>query len=305
MTEPAGHSAGRGRYLSGGGQVDPDALFAVRCRNLADRYDGLAEEMTQIGEWPIEKVLRQLAIAARNEPEIAQCHGERDPSEPHTRRLADRVGTGEFRTDPADLLSAYAVWAYAVRNEIVLFDELTNLAGQTQQPEHRERLAEFAGRVLDRAAQWRAERRIAFHAERLSAANARFPAVNRIQEYDDLIHVALETETWMQSCLAAVKDLRTGLREARRITEAEVTRLAGEAGYCVASKRLHRQLKRLAAATAEDTPAMAAEGRVRAEAERLFDYYDAIFDAATGEDLHAEAQRLSQAALARIRSLSS
>jgi hypothetical protein len=285
-------------------EIDPDALFAVRSRELADHYEDLAEQMGQMGEWQVEEVLRRLASATRYEPVVTNDAGEPRPEGLVSPEQLSGTGNGEHRTDPAELLSPYAVWAFAVRNEMALFDEFADLAGRADQPRIQQQSADLAGLALDRAAQWRAERRAAFHTERLSTTNARFPTINRITEYDDLIHVAVATESWMQSCLRALTKSHPGLDQARQMTEAEIARLTVAAENCVASRRLDRQLKRLAAAASSDAAEMATDGRVLAEAERLFDYYDAIFDTATGEDLLAEAQRLSRVALARIKSIS-
>lgn len=271
-------------------------MCVARYSTLARRYDALAGHMAQIGEWQIEAVLRQLSRDARDWLKVFNGVDEKQDDAPSP------IG---MDVTPAELLSTYAVWAFAVRNEMTLFTDFASLAGDSANAERRFRLKELASLCLDRAAQFRAKRRIAYHAERQKSTSARFPDLGRIQEREDLVHVALQTETWMRRCLSVLPHQDKGWEAVRKLTDAEIERLTIEVGDDPAPRRLQKQLQRLAACKVQgDVPATAAQGRVGAEADRLFDYYDAVFEAAMDDALLAESQALSRTALARIHMLS-
>jgi hypothetical protein len=131
--------------------------------------------------------------------------------------------------------------------------------------------------------------------------------VNRLQTLDDIGHVAGAIETWLEALLSSHTRSGGDIVEALRIT-----RQANE--ICImltveqtAHKRLQQGLRRIdsfvRAYEPGDVQPSQARGQIVSECERVFDYYDSIFEASEEPDTLQAAQVLSRLAVARLAAL--
>lgn len=281
---------------------DPVSILAACRRVLADLYENQARDMAEIGEPRLEALYRALAAESG-----VSMGGAAEAAEGRTPLPAafQRAQETWVRT-PARLRTPYDVWAFAVANETALFEAAVELASQTKDPTVRRAVMTEAHDCLETAARYRGERRTAYHAERLGDEIARFPDIKRIDGGEDLAHVALAIEQWFLTFLDVPRHAGDAVKEAERITRAAIALVADEAEHMPPSKRLERPLRRLTMAKAPPDPeGEAARWLARAclEAERIFDYYDAVFGAANDEALLHLSQRLSAHALSRLQAL--
>ena len=279
-----------------------------RLQMLARLYERLANDLAQIGDHRIEKLFRSLAA------DTAKGHGEA-----HSRRTGSVIeppglvaewsgcDTSEPVAVATDFQTPYEVWAFAVQNDERMFQEFVCVACGANDASLRVDAILLAEGALELAAQHRIQRRLAFHAERFSSDSGRFPDINRIAALDDLVHVALAVERWFCKFVAATslsKELKDTIAHS---TLDEIARLEAMIGATPPSRRLERQLKRLDESINRRTRVRRKPEqdivRIAVHAERIFDYYDSIFESAEDEIVMMEAQSLSTAAIRRLQAI--
>lgn len=204
----------------------------------------------------------------------------------------------------ATLSSPYAMWNFAVRNQTSVRDAFIGLAAYARTPAARDRALFYARRAMDRAADYRILRRAAYHADQSGYRRAAFLPVNRVQSVRDLEHIALAIERWCASLLKARTDMLQGLEEALQLTEETISklevRIADEQPRVQlqgAISRLNERAKNLA--PDRHSPAQAFH-EIHSECERIFDYYNDLFETADDEALLKSAQAMSRVALSRL-----
>jgi len=289
-------------------RVELKMLWASRQRRLARLYERLANESTEIGDHRIEKLFRSLAADTAQVRSEAQGRRADSVIEPSSEFVQwSGCDTSEPMVAATDFRLPYEVWAFAVQNDEQLFQEFACMACGADDAFLRVESILLAQSALDHAARHRIQRRLAFHAERLNNDAGRFPNINRIGSLDDLSHAALAVERWFCKFVEATslsKDFKNAIAQS---TLDEIARLETVIGTIPPSRRLERQLKRLAESKSRWTRAQREPAqdiiRIAMHAERIFDYYDGIFETSEDETVMAEAQRLSAAAIRRLQAI--
>jgi hypothetical protein len=288
--------------------VELKAFWELRRRRLARLYERLATDLAQIGDHRIEKLFRSLAadtVKGRDEAHRRRAGSAVEPSS----LLAEWSGcdTSEPVVVATDFRTPYEVWAFAVQNDERLFQEFVCVACGVNDAFLRVESILLAQSALDDADRHRVRRRLAFHAERLKNDSGRFPNINRIGALDDFVHVALAVERWFCKFVAATSLSEDFKNIITHSTLDEITRLEAMVGAILPSRRLERQLNRLDESKSRWTRVQHEPAqdfiRVTMHAERIFDYYDSIFESAEDETVMVEAQSLSAAAIRRLQAI--
>lgn len=278
---------------------DDLASFVLdRRQALADRYELLASEMSKFGEPELESIYQSLAKdAVHRNTAKTQTNGAAYVPLPRNVDLPD----------VASLSTSYSIWAFAVSNELRLLDELTTANISIGDSHMQSALAEEARACLDRAANYREQRRIAFHAERLSDKIAQFPDIRRIDTVEDFAHVALAIEHYFSLLLEGYDGSAGDISEIIHASDKAILYLEPIGQSSDVSKRLGNPLKRLAKVTASQVGGTATNSRrmtqITLEADRIFDYYDRVFETAQDPEVTTASQLLSNSILDRLRIL--
>lgn len=280
------------------------SFIRERRQKLTGCYERLADEMAMIGETKLEAIYRSLAEDAER----------LSTSEMKTERGTPKRGTAYVPVpanadlpDVAGLSTPYTIWAFAVSNEVHLFEELAAANISISDSKLQSALALEARACLDRADGYRIQRRLAFHAERLSSEIASFPDIRRIDTIEDFAHVALAIEHYFQSLLSGYDGQPEELASVIETTGEAISYLDPVARSGGASNRLTRPLKRLANATSNQSGnsirATYGVAKIAIEADRIFDYYDQIFESTLDLEVTRASQYLSAVILERLRTL--
>lgn len=275
-----------------------------RRKALAQLYGGLARTMGQVGKTDLEAPFIALAADAGKQANTKpQTAGEKTGAAPEP--IVARGSPGPVTI--SDFPSQYAVWAFAVDNEMALFGDIIDLASRADGPGERAVLMKAAGDCLDRAARYRIERRIAYHALRVSEEIAQFPDIRRIDALEDFVYVALAIERYFCRLLECHDEVGGGIGAIMTATDKIIAGLEPMAQDTHPSRRLDRPLKRLEKIAGRPVGARPAGAdnwaRLAVEAGRIFDYYDQVFETAQDPQVMALSQRLSASAIERLRLL--
>jgi hypothetical protein len=279
-------------------------IHAILRKRLFETYDRLAREADVIGDVRKARDWHLLARDCSTQPKDDGLEGGASPEESELRWNHPDVWQAISHSQLSSFQTRYAIWAFAVRNEVAVRDELTAVAAFAVDRKEKARALRSARKADKRAAKYRVMRRVAYHSEERRRGTITFPAVNRLQTLDDIGHVAGAIETWLTSLLGSHTQLGNDIVEALRIT-----RQANE--ICIMltvaetpHKRLQQGLRRIDdfVRTYEpgDVQPSQARGQIVRECERVFDYYDSIFEASDEPDTLQAAQVLSRLAVARL-----
>ncbi len=272
-----------------------DFVLALR-KAVAVRYEQLAIEMAKIGEPKLETIYRSLAGDARQ-------RGALDEGSARSAPKPENIDIPEV----ARLWTPYAVWAFAVSNEIHFFETLASANVPIDSSRLRSALAIEARACLDRAANYRVQRRLAFHAERISEEIAQFPDIRRIDTVEDFAHVALAIERYFRLLVESHEPAASGLGAVAETGESAIAYLEPVARAADMSNRLRNPLKRLAKVSPSQVGGTVsgdfALAKIALEADRIFDYYDRVFETAQDQQVVEASQHLSTNALDRLRNL--
>jgi hypothetical protein len=285
-------------------RIKAAAVHAVLRKRLYEAYDRLATEADVTGDERKARDWRLLASDCRTQPHDGSLAGMGSPEESDLRWNHPDVWQAISNSQLSSFQTRYAIWAFAVRNEVAVRDELTAVAAFAVDRKEKARALQSARKADKRAAKYRVMRRVAYHSEERRLGTITFPAVNRLQTLDDIGHVAGAIETWLAALLGSHTRLGDDIVEALQIT-----RQAND--ICImltvaqtAHKRLQQGLRRIDAfvRTYEpgDVQPSQARGQIVTECERVFDYYDSLFEASEEPDTLKAAQVLSRLAVARL-----
>jgi len=278
----------------------------ARRRNLVSCYERLATEMAKFGESKQETIYRSLADDAER-LSISETQSVSGTQKSGT-AYVPLPANADF-PDVASLWTPYTIWAFAVSNEVHLFEELVAANISIVSSHLRSALAVEARACLDRAAKYREQRRIAFHSERLSDESARFPDIRRIDTHQDFAHVALAIERYFQSLLVIYDKTSGDLGDVIDAAGKAISYLEPVVHDATISRRLERPLKRLAKVTSSQTAksneATCGIMKIAIEADRIFDYYDHVFESAQDSQIVDASQHLSANVLGRLRAIRS
>ncbi len=276
-----------------------DTVVHAMRRRLVELYECLASEMAKIGAQDLEDIFRTL-IAEGDTASPAR-------DIPNADAPASTEGSKIDEPALAAVWNAYAVWAYAVRNEVQLFEDLTSLSIPIDNEDLRNALGVEARASLDRAARYRVRRRLAFHADRLANSVAQFPDIRRIDTFEDFAHVALAVERYFLGLCLRFEDSATELARVIGPTGELVGGLERTVKPTEPPRRLRNALKRLESVSFEpgsDGPVTAGGvAKVAIEADRIFDYYDRVFETSLDLEVSAAAQQFAADAVERLRIL--
>ena len=284
---------------------DELASFVRKRRQaLAGRYEKLAIEMAKFGQPELETIYRSLADDAVQQ---SLPENQADSGKPTNGASYVPVPANTEITDVASLSTPYTIWAFAVSNELHLFDELVAANVSLDSSHLQSELAVEARACLDRAAKYRAQRRIAFHAGRLSDEIAQFPDIRRIDTVEDFAHVGLAIEHYFQRLFENYDGSAGDISDIVEATSTAISYLEPVAQNADISKRLENPLKRLARVTSKQVGGIATDVRrmtqIALEADRIFDYYDRVFETAQDPEVTEASQHLSANVVGRLRIL--
>ena len=282
-------------------------IHAILRRRLFETYDRLAREADVIGDVCKARDWHLLARDSRTQPQNDGLEGGGSPGASDLRWNHPHVWQAISHSQLCSFQTRYAIWAFAVRNEVAVRDELAAVAAFAVDRKEKARALRSARKADTRAAKYRVMRRVAYHSEERRLGTITFPAVNRLQTLDDIGHVGGAIETWLAALLGSHTRFGDDIVEALRIT-----RQANE--ICImltvaqtAHKRLQQGLQRIDTFVRSyepgDVQPSQARGQIVSECERVFDYYDSIFEASEEPDTLQAAQVLSRLAVARLAAL--
>jgi hypothetical protein len=281
------------------------ASFVMKQRQaLAESYEGLAVEMAKFGETKLEAIYRSLVDDAVPHSALETQSASGAPANGVSYvPVPAKAGL----PDVASLSTPYAIWAFAVSNEVQLFERLVAVNISIDSSLLQSALAAEALACLDRAANYRTQRRLAFHAGRLSDEIAQFPDIRRIDTIEDFAHVALAIEHYFQRLFENYDGSAGDISDIVEASGSAISYLEPMAKNAAISKRLENPLKRLARVTSRMVGGTATDAhrmtQIALEADRIFDYYDRVFETAQDLQITRASQHLSASTLDRLRSL--
>lgn len=320
MDQPSNVVSSILKTISGTLFDDPDErrrIGGINRNDVTALHNGWRNMLQQLaGRLAAEQRLMGDIEAANDWKSLADSSAEDGTAPPHdVSKFASQLGlvpADELlwqsipQLGPAAFSSRYAIWRFAVRCETALANEMINLSAHARSHDARDRALSLARSAFARAADYRVIRRVAYHTNRSKKHAIALPAQNRIQTASDLGHAAGAIEQWLKLLLKAHSKNVDGLERPMAITN-ELIEHADTLAHGKIPPRLKNALQRLQqqAVGLEQgaIPAHEAAYLIASEAERIFDYYDALFEAADEPDLFEQAQALSMSALTRLRHL--
>lgn len=217
-----------------------------------------------------------------------------------------------YNEDARDPLysSPYKALAFAVHNEEIAFRFYTHVAAESDNKTVRHHAEILAREELGHAALLRAERRLAYHAER--NANFNEPRLNpkAIHNETDLLAAAIHIDRYLAEEINLIHASSPEIDQLARETQQQIidnehaldntihqykTQPGEDICNILEQLKLHNNhVKNL-----ENTPESALQ-RLWACCDRSFSFYDSIVENADDETVMLAAQKLSSSALSRI-----
>ncbi len=197
----------------------------------------------------------------------------------------------------------YRALAFAVHNEEIAFRFYTHVAAHSEDRLVREYAEVLAREELGHAALLRAERRLAYHAEREASTTAPRLEPSAIHNESDLLAAAIHIDKYLASEMNAMvntaPEMEALARETlQRVVDYENTlRGKNPPGDDITSSL--RQLAEYNKVHATHDPDSTLQ-RLWASCDRSFAFYDAIVETSTDEAIMHTAQTLTSTALDRI-----
>ncbi len=276
--------------------ADLDRLARAEC------YERLRRETENMGELALADIFGGLA-----QDSFAMLPDER-------RDAGNALLVGKAHTKDLDLLhnatvgrTAYEAWATAVDIERGAVTKLIALLSRAEDPQIKQTLLERIHQSEDRAADYRVHRRAAYHSEKISAVRAVFPDIRRIQDAGDLALIATAIEKWFLHLLEQISDASTAYHAQLETTRAVVSHLESLTCGREPPRRLSKWLQSLNDLSEEGVEdhrlTRFQHYKMAGDAERIFDYYDRVFEETENEETQALAQWLSIAAIDRLKAL--
>ncbi len=276
-------------------------------RLLDEVYERLERESRLVGDDKITRIFRALVDDCAQAVKMARIAKQTPVNIADLKRANFDAWNDISGAQFADFSSPYAIWSGAVRHQLILRDEFIKLAAYAEEAQPKERALSHARQAMDRAAEYRILRRAAYHADRSSGPAKTFLAANRVQSVYDFNHIAAAIERWCLALLKANSSVIEGLEEAIQMTETAIAECNEGANGVPPRSQLMGAISNLGkrASTTAASPVSRRRSvvEVLGECERIFDYYDGLFEKAYDETLLQSAQFMTQVALMRLRSV--
>jgi rubrerythrin len=202
----------------------------------------------------------------------------------------------------------YRALAFAVHNEEIAFRFYTHVAANTDDKEVRRYAEILAREELGHAALLRAERRRAYHAERLSDKRRTGLDPAAVHNIADLLTAAVEIESHMLTAMKSIEReipaIAALASEMRQQIDDHRTQLDKLPTAGAAMRQILEQIWQddVQAQPKPDDPD-AVIARLYADGDRSFAFYDAVVERADDENVMLTAQALASSALDRIETL--
>ncbi|PCJ85666.1 MAG: hypothetical protein COA54_10745 [Thiotrichaceae bacterium] len=206
--------------------------------------------------------------------------------------------------------SPYRALAFAVHNEEIAFRFYTHVAANSENKSVRKYAEILAREELGHAALLRAERRLAFHAERKADRNEPRLDPKAVHNESDLLAVAIQIDHFLVKEMDALAKNSVEIKSLAREIRLQVT-INENSLYDNAMNRQEspgteitgnlQQIKSYNAYMGEKANAQSLKiQRLCACCDRSFSFYDAVVETTTNETVMLAAQKLSASALDRI-----
>ena len=201
--------------------------------------------------------------------------------------------------------SPYKALAFAVHNEEIAFRFYTHVAANSENKNVREYAEILAREELGHAALLRAERRLAYHAER--EANTTEPRLDpkAIHSEADLVAAAIHIDSYLAEQMKALSTTTPEINSLARQTQQQINdnehalENKTSPGNDITKNLEQLKLHRASMKEELDNPNLELQ-RLWSCCDRSFAFYDAVVEIADDEDVMLAAQKLTSSALDRI-----
>ncbi len=277
-------------------------------REAVRRYAQLAGDMRDAGNDETAALFERMAAEEREHERLLLAWMKRESITENSGigpiRWRDSRGPGRYDDEARNphYSTPYRALAFAVNNEEIAFRFYTQVAAEADDDTLRSYAETLAREELGHAALLRAERRLAYHAERKRGLTAARPDPRAIRDEAQLLAASIRIDRYLVDALDEIADTSPRLAA------------LGEATL----RQISDNEKALAAITAAASPATSeagfegfdpGDGGSKGDAsiewlgnycDRSFLFYDAIVETAADEAVLHTAQRLASSALDRI-----
>jgi rubrerythrin len=263
--------------------------------SAADLFDRMVRE-----EEEHERLLQQW-MAQENIP-VNPAIGAVRWRDPHVPKVYNEEACDPYYSTP------YRALAFAVHNEEIAFRFYTHVAANSDDREVRRYAEILAREELGHAALLRAERRRAYHAERLTRKRHTGLDPAAVHNMSDLMTAAVEIDSRLLNAMKTIEReipaITALASEMRRQIDEHRTQLDKLPAAGPAMRQNLEQIREedAHAESQPEDPAAVLE-RLYAESDRSFAFYDAIVERAEDENVMLTAQALASSALDRIEAL--
>ena len=276
--------------------------LTVQMREAANEFAAALFERMVAEEQEHERLLLQWMAqeGIEENPEIAPVKW-RDPNISTT---YDDEARDPYQSSP------YRALAFAVHNEEIAFRFYTHVAAESENQTVRQYAEILAREELGHAALLRAERRLAYHAERDS--NMVEPRLNpkAVHNEADLLAAAIHIDHFLANEMIKVAEYSPEINSLARETRLQISNNENTLYDDAVNKKMSpgdeiiKNLEQLKSYNAymeknDDSPNSRLQ-RLCACCDRSFAFYDAIVETADDENVMLTAQKLSSSALDRI-----
>ncbi|MGD2160795.1 MAG: ferritin family protein [Gammaproteobacteria bacterium] len=222
--------------------------------------------------------------------------------DPHVSKVYNEEACDPYYSTP------YRALAFAVHNEEIAFRFYTHVAANADDKEVRRYAEILAREELGHAALLRAERRRAYHAERMIRKRHTRLEPAAVHNIADLLTAAVEIESHLLNAMKtiereipAIAALASGTRQQIDDHRAQLDKLPA------AGPAIHRNLEQIRQDNAQAQPEPddpdAVIAQLYADSDHSFAFYDAVVERAADENVMLTAQALASSALDRIEAL--
>ena len=285
-------------------------------REAIRRYTELAANMREAGNKSAAALFERMVNEEQEHERLLLAWMEKESIAPNPDigpiRWRDPHVSITYNDEARDPLysTPYRALAFAVNNEENAFRFYTHVAAESDNEAVRKYAEILAREELAHAALLRAERRLAFHAERDASATTSVADPRSIQNEVELLATAIDIDRYLLDALDKIDSESPQLAALTRETRQQISN--NEATLDSISPGCEESLpadiaRSLAQAGANETVTTDESGDPGARLKRLgaycdasFAFYDAIVESTTDESMMRSAQSLTASALDRI-----
>ncbi len=279
-------------------------------REAVRRYSGLAEDMRDGGNEPAAALFERMVVEEREHERLLLEWMARESIEESADigpiRWRDSGAAGHYDDEARNphYSTPYRALAFAVNNEEIAFRFYTQVAAEAKNENVRQYAETLAREELAHAALLRAERRLAYHAERKTDTARTRPDPAAIRNEAQLLSLAIQIDRRLAS---AMRDIDSELPRLEALTRDTLKQIGNNES---ALQQLSLQTEEVAVtATGVDfnllefgaaDPLASKLVRLGIYCDRCFVFYDAIVETTNDEAVLLTAQRLAASVLDRI-----